>query len=87
MKRLKIIFYTFLSFAVLASCDKDFEELNTDPNNPVAVPAHLLLGYAQRSYTNTIYGMQRGADMGGGWLSIGRKFSTTMKCNTSLEEE
>ena len=67
MKKLKIILYTFLSFAALSSCDKDFEELNTDPNNPVSVPAHLLLGYAQRSYTNTVYTMQRGGDMGAGW--------------------
>lgn len=67
MKKIKLILFAFLSFAAISSCDKDFEELNTDPNNPVAVPADLLLGYAQRTYTNTIYGMQRGGDMGSGW--------------------
>lgn len=67
MKNIKLILLAFLSFTLVTSCDKDFEELNTDPDNPVAVPAHLLLGYAQRTYTNTIYGMQRGGDMGGAW--------------------
>lgn len=67
MKNIKVILFSFLSLAFITSCDKDFEELNQDPNNPVAIPADLLLGYAQRSYTNAIYGVQRGGDMGECW--------------------
>lgn len=66
MKKISILFITVLSlFAV--SCDNNFEEVNTDPNNPVAVPAHLLLGNIIRVNQNTLYGMQQGGDMGMCW--------------------
>jgi len=66
MKKLSILFITVLSlFAV--SCDNNFEEVNTDPNQPTAVPAHLLLGNIIRVNQNTIYGMQQGGDMGMCW--------------------
>ncbi len=67
MKNIKIVLIALLSLSLLTGCDKDFEELNTDPNNPVAVPAHLLLGYAQRSHMNVIYDTFRGGDMGACW--------------------
>jgi hypothetical protein len=67
MKKINIILYTFLSFLLVTSCDTDFEELNTDPNNSTAVPAHLLLGGPQRIYMNTLYSAQRGGDMGECW--------------------
>jgi len=67
MKKIKIILYSFLSLLLITSCDNGFEEINQDPNNPVAIPAHLVLGYAQRSYMNAIYGVQRGGDMGAAW--------------------
>ena len=67
MKKIKFILIALLSIPLLTGCDTDFEELNTDPNNPTAVPAHLLLGYAQRQQMNSVYGMQRGGDMGGCW--------------------
>jgi len=67
MKKINIILYTFLSFLLVTSCDSGFEELNTDPNNSTAVPAHLLLGGPQRIYMNTIYSAQRGGDMGACW--------------------
>lgn len=66
MKKISILFITVLSlFAV--SCDNNFEEVNTDPNNPVQVPAHLLLGNIIRVKQNTLYGMQQGGDMGMCW--------------------
>lgn len=66
MKKISILFITVLSiFAV--SCDNNFEEVNTDPNQPTAVPAHLLLGNIIRVNQNTIYGMQQGGDMGMCW--------------------
>ncbi|MDA9317084.1 SusD/RagB family nutrient-binding outer membrane lipoprotein [Polaribacter sp.] len=67
MKKTNIILFTFLSFILLIGCDKDFEELNVDPNNSTAVPAHLLLGGTQRVYANTMYSTQLGGDMGACW--------------------
>jgi hypothetical protein len=64
----KISIFIFAVFALIsASCDKDFEEVNTDPNNPTKVPAHLLLGNILRVNQNAIYGMQQGGDMGMCW--------------------
>ena len=67
MKKIHIILYTFLSFAIFTGCDEGFEELNVDPNNSTAVPAHLLLGGPQRIYMNTMYSAQYGGDMGACW--------------------
>lgn len=64
----KISIYILALFALISvSCDKDFEEVNTDPNNPTKVPAHLLLGNIIRVNQNAIYGMQQGGDMGMCW--------------------
>ena len=67
MKKINIILYTFLSFAIFTGCDEGFEELNVDPNNSTAVPAHLLLGGPQRIFMNTMYSAQYGGDMGACW--------------------
>ncbi|OIQ28107.1 MAG: hypothetical protein BM564_10295 [Bacteroidetes bacterium MedPE-SWsnd-G2] len=66
MRKIK---YTLLALLLVVSfsCDKDFEEVNTDPNNPTSVPAHLLLGSIIRINQNVLYGMQRGGDMGMCW--------------------
>ncbi|MCX2679439.1 SusD/RagB family nutrient-binding outer membrane lipoprotein [Galbibacter sp. EGI 63066] len=70
MKRIKKILFALFSLALItSSCDKDFEELNQDPNNSTALPAHLLLGSSQRIYTNVLYGVLggTGGDMGAIW--------------------
>ena len=67
MKKINIILYTFLSFILVTGCDKGFEELNVDPNNSTAIPAHLLLGSPQRIYVNTMYTAGYGGDMGACW--------------------
>jgi hypothetical protein len=66
MKKISIIFMAFLALSSV-SCDKDFETVNTDPNNAVAVPGHLLLGNIIRINQNIVYGMQQGGDMGMCW--------------------
>lgn len=67
MKNIKLILIALLSLSLFTGCDQDFEEVNTDPNNPTIVPAHLLLGYAQRNHLNFIYSTFRGGDMGACW--------------------
>lgn len=67
MKRFKII--TLLLFGLLVSvgCDSDFEEINTDPNNPTAVPSSLLIPGVVRTAQNTSYSTFVGGDMGACW--------------------
>ena len=69
MKKISILFIASIAFISLfsVSCDKDFETVNTDPNNPTSVPAHLLLGNIIRVNQNTIYDMLQGGDMGMCW--------------------
>ncbi|NHE56736.1 SusD/RagB family nutrient-binding outer membrane lipoprotein [Cyclobacterium plantarum] len=45
MKRLKFIPYTLMLglFLLVGSCTEEFEEINTDPNNPVTISPALLL--------------------------------------------
>lgn len=52
--KIKIVAALLLMF--LGACDKGFEEMNIDPNNPVAVPTAHLFTSAQRSLVQSIYG-------------------------------
>lgn len=58
MKNIKIILYAFLSFVLTTSCTEDYEKLNENPNRSSEIPGHLLLGYTQRNFVNTLYTMQ-----------------------------
>lgn len=75
MKKIKLILCTFITLSVITGCTKDFEDLNTDPNNPVSIPAHLLLGSTQRVYMNVMHGVLGGAggDMGAIWAQLWTK--------------
>lgn len=66
MKKISIIFIAVFSL-FFANCDNEFEKVNTDPNNPLAIPSHLLLGNILRINQNIVYGMQQGGDMGMCW--------------------
>ncbi|MFT7203073.1 MAG: hypothetical protein ACI8YP_001546, partial [Algoriphagus sp.] len=44
------------TFFALSSCDKDFEEINMNPNSPEVVSSDLLLPNVMRSTTNEIAG-------------------------------
>jgi hypothetical protein len=63
MKKIKIIIL-LMTTAFIASCDKDFEEINQNPNDPTSVPSELLLGQAIRNTSNTLYSTFNGGDMG-----------------------
>jgi hypothetical protein len=66
MKKIKIIIL-LMTTAFIASCDKDFVEINTNPNDPTSVPSELLLGQVSKNTINTIYTVQYGGDMGACW--------------------
>ncbi len=55
MKFLNQIKFLALTVAILlaSSCTKDFENINTNPNEPVAVPANYLLSGAQKQLMDT----------------------------------
>ena len=66
MKRFKLtIIFTFIAALVFVSCDKDFAEINTDPNNPTAIPGHLLLPSVVRQMQNTNYSAFVGGELAG----------------------
>ena len=67
MKRFKISILFLAALLFMVSCDKDFEEINIDPNNPVLVPSHLLIPSAVRAYQNEMNSTFTGADMGACW--------------------
>lgn len=65
---MKKILYLFIAAStLLASCDKDFEEVNTSPNNSLTTDANLLLANGIVVMQNTIYNAQIGGDMGLCW--------------------
>ncbi len=63
----KILVVSLLLLLVTTSCDKDFEEINKDPNNPTAVSSGLLLADIVRVTANRMYSTFTGFDMGSEW--------------------
>lgn len=66
MKKISILALTIFSFLNF-SCDNEFKEVNTDPNEPQLVPAHLLLGQTIRETQRATYNIGTGGDMGSCW--------------------
>ena len=66
MKKIKLLSLILTAF-LLQNCTQDFEAVNTDPNSPTDVPAHLFLGNIIRVNQNIIYNAQIGGDMGLCW--------------------
>lgn len=58
----------FLSSLGVMSCTEGFDEMNTDPNNPVEVPAENLLTQAEFSLSNLMWG--GGLNYGFGMLMV-----------------
>ena len=68
MKSIKILTSVLVFGSLLiTSCDKDFEELNTNPNEPTTVPSGLLLADVVRNTGNYLYSTFFGGDMGSCW--------------------
>jgi hypothetical protein len=66
MKKINLIVLLFIGL-VFVSCDKGFEELNQNPNDPTSIPSELLLGSMIRSTGNIMYSTFNGGDMGECW--------------------
>jgi hypothetical protein len=67
MKQFKFITILLFSLIVTISCDSNFEEINTDPNNPTSVPSSMLITQVARSAQNNSYSTFVGGDMGACW--------------------
>lgn len=67
MKRFKIALFLFATLLLTVSCDKDFEEINQDPNNPTEVPSDLLMPGIISAAQNQLYSTFVGLDMGSCW--------------------
>ncbi len=67
MKILKYVLILAFTATVFAGCDKGFEELNTNPNEPTKVPSGLLLADVVRNTGNNLYSTFVGGDMGECW--------------------
>ena len=65
MKNISKLYIMLASlFVGLAACTQDFEEINTDPNNPTDVPASTLLTQAQFSLADRVWSRQMNFEFG-----------------------
>lgn len=67
MKYSKIYLVLFMVSLVFVSCDKGFEELNENPNDPITVPSKLILPNTIRITQNIMNSTFVGGDMGACW--------------------
>ena len=68
MKNNKIIIISvLLGLFFVIGCTKDFEEINTNPNNAISVPSDLLIPDVVRITENVMYSTFVGGDMGSCW--------------------
>jgi hypothetical protein len=64
------LFFLVTMLLTTGACDSDFEEINTDPNNPTEVPTAYLLSSAQQSLIQEAFGMNRNTN----WDAIGMRY-------------
>lgn len=64
---MKKIFYLLFATTLLISCDNNFEEINTSPNDSPVTDPNLLLSTTIIVTQNTLYNAQIGGDMGLCW--------------------
>ena len=68
MKKIKILITTaILGLLFFTGCDNGFEEVNTNPNDALAVPSELLIVDIARNAGNIMYSSFVGMDMGSCW--------------------
>lgn len=67
MKKIALSLTFLACIAFAPGCDKGFEELNTNPNQPIAVPSGLLIADVVFNASNSMYSTFVGGDMGSCW--------------------
>ncbi len=67
MKNISLIFTLAVGLVLFMGCDKDFEEINNNPNDPIAVPSGLLTADVVFNACNSLYDTFVGGDMGSCW--------------------
>ena len=70
MKKIKYIILLLLvsQVIVFTSCDDNFEEVNTNPNDPSVVPSELLLAGIIKGTANTLQSAFNGGETGSCWV-------------------
>lgn len=68
MKKIKILLtLALVGLLFITACDKDFEEVNTNPNDATTVPSSQLIADIARNTGNIMYSTFVGGDMGSCW--------------------
>ncbi|MDD4756430.1 MAG: SusD/RagB family nutrient-binding outer membrane lipoprotein [Prolixibacteraceae bacterium] len=68
MKIFKYILTIFITTSMLFSCDKNFEEINRNVDDPVTVPSSMLIGTMIRNMANELYSTFNGLEHGETWV-------------------
>ncbi len=68
MKLLKYISIVLVVFAVFTSCEKNFEDINANVDDPATVPSSMLIGTALRDVVNELYSTFNGLEHGETWI-------------------
>ncbi len=55
-KNIKVSLVLLLAI-IIVSCTNDFEEINTDPNNPTSVPSTNILAYVLKDFTSSSFNL------------------------------
>ncbi|MFC0877357.1 SusD/RagB family nutrient-binding outer membrane lipoprotein [Saccharicrinis sp. FJH2] len=68
MKMIKYILVFFITAGMMMSCDKNFEEINANVDDPVVLPSSMLIGTAIRNIANEMYSTFNGLEHGETWV-------------------
>jgi hypothetical protein len=68
MKIIKYILTLFIAASMFSSCDKNFEEINSNIDDPVIIPSSMLIGTVVRNVANEFYSTFDGLEHGETWV-------------------
>lgn len=67
MRKILLLSVFFIGMTFSIGCDNGFEDLNTNPNDPITVPSGLLIADVVFNAGNSLYSTFVGGDMGSCW--------------------
>lgn len=68
MRKIIILFLAIFTITIFNSCDKDFEEINENVDDPALVPSSQLIGTSIRVISSTLYSTFNGSEIGENWV-------------------